>query len=144
MKPIDRKRLDANALDMSTRVLLVDDESEVNVSLREVLEQKRFKVDSFESPLHALESFKPHFYDLATLDIKLSEMNGFLFYREIKKLDKNLKICFLTAGEMYYGVYSDIFSSLPASYFMRKPLNNVELITHINQIINDISIQIRS
>ena len=92
----------------------------------------------------ALESFKPHFYDLAILDIKLSEMNGFLFYREIKKLDKNLKICFLTAGEMYYGVYSDIFSSLPASYFMRKPLNNVELITRINQIINDISIQIRS
>jgi len=37
-------------------------------------------------------------------------MNGFSFYREIKKLDKNLRICFLTAGEMYYGVYSDIFS----------------------------------
>jgi DNA-binding response OmpR family regulator len=143
MKPIDRKRLDANPLDMSTRVLLVDDESDVNVSLREVLEQKRFKVDSFESPLLALESFKPHFYDLATLDIKLPEMNGFLFYREIKKLDKNLKICFLTAGEMSYGVYSDIFSSLPASDFMRKPINNAELITRVNQIINDISLHIR-
>ena len=71
-------------------------------------------------------------------------MNGFLFYREINKLDKNLKICFLTAGERYYGVYSDIFSSLPASYFMRKPINNAEQITRINQIINDISIQIRS
>jgi two-component system, OmpR family, response regulator ChvI len=144
MKPIDRKRLDANPLDMSTRVLLVDDESEVNASLREVLEQKRFKVDSFESPLLALESFKPHFYDLAILDFKLPEMNGFLFYREIKKLYKNLKICFLTAEEMYYGVYSDIFSSLPASYFMRKPINNAELITRVNQIINDISLHIRS
>ena len=137
-------RVDAIPIDMSTRVLLVDDESDVNASLREVLEQNRFKVDCFRSPLLALESFKPHFYDLAILDIKLPEMNGFLFYREIKKLDKNLKICFLTAGEMYYGVYSDIFSSLPASYFMRKPINNAELITRINQIINDISIQIRS
>ena len=144
MKPIDRKRVAANPIDVSTRVLLVDDESDVNASLREVLEQNGFKVDSFESPLIALKSFKPFFYDLAILDIKMPEMNGFLFYREIKKLDRNLKICFLTAGEMYYGVYSDIFSSLPASYFMRKPIDNAELITGINHIINDISIQIRS
>ena len=129
---------------MSTRVLLVDDESDVNASLREVLEQNGFKVDSFESPLIALESFKPFFYDLAILDIKMPEMNGLLFYRYIRKVDKNLKICFLTAGEMYYGVYSDIFSSLPASYFMRQPISNAELITRIIQIINVISIQIRS
>ena len=129
---------------MSTTVLLVDDESDVNASLREMLEQNGFKVDSFESSLIALESFKPFFYNLAILDIKMPEMNGFLFYRNIRKVDKNLKICFLTAGEMYYGVYSDIFSSLPASYFMRKPIDNAELITRINQIINDTSIQIRS
>ncbi|MGB7952568.1 MAG: hypothetical protein WCF23_01200 [Candidatus Nitrosopolaris sp.] len=61
MEPIDRKRVDANPIEMSTRVLLVDDESDVNASLREVLEQNRFKVDSFESPFLALESFKPHF-----------------------------------------------------------------------------------
>lgn len=41
---------------MSTRVLLVDDESDINVSLREVLEQNGFTVDTFESPLLALES----------------------------------------------------------------------------------------
>lgn len=117
---------------MSNRVLLVDDELDVNASLREVLEQNRFKVDSFATPLLALESFKLHFYDLAILDIKLPEMNGFLFYRAIKKLDRNLKVCFLTAGEMCYGVYSDIFASLPASYFMRKPISNAELITRIN------------
>jgi hypothetical protein len=45
---------------------------------------------------------------------------------------------------MYYGVYSDIFSSLPVSNFMRKPIDNEQLITRINQIINDISIQIGS
>jgi two-component system, OmpR family, response regulator ChvI len=144
MKPIDWKSVDANPICMSTRVLLVDDESDINASFREVLEQNRFNDHSFESPLLALESFKPHFYDLAILDIKLPQINGFLFYRQIKTLDKNLKICFLSAGEMYSGVYSDIFSSLPVSYFMRKPINNADLITRINQIINDISIQIRS
>ena len=57
MKPIDRKRVAANPIDVSTRVLLVDDESDVNASLREVLEQNGFKVDSFESPLIASGEF---------------------------------------------------------------------------------------
>ena len=58
-------------------------------------------------------------------------------FTEIKKLDKDLKICFLTAGEMYYGVYSDILSRLPANYFIRKPINNEELVKRINEIIYD-------
>ena len=119
---------------MSRRILVVDDELDVNRSLREVLEQNGFKVDSYEDPLMALENFGTRLYDLVILDIKMPEMNGFSFYREIKKLDKNLKICFLTAGEMYYGIYSDIFSSLPANYFIRKPIGNDELIRRINEI----------
>jgi two-component SAPR family response regulator len=95
-----------------------------------MLEQNGFKVDSYEDPLMALEIF----------DIKMPEMNGFSFYREIKKLGKNLKICFLTAGEMYYGIYSDSFSSLPANYFIRKPIGNEELIRRIDEItISDLS-----
>jgi two-component SAPR family response regulator len=71
-------------------------------------------------------------------------MNGFSFYREIWRLDKDLKTCFLTAGEMYYGVYSDIFSSLAANYFIRKPIGNEELRKRISEIINDTTILIRS
>lgn len=47
------------------------------------------------------------------------------------------KICFLTAGEMYYGVYSDILSRLPANYFIRKPIGNEGLVKRINEIIDD-------
>lgn len=129
---------------LSRRILVVDDEPDINTTLEIALEQNGFEVDSYESPLIALEKFKPHHYDLVILDIKMPEMNGFSFYREIKKLDKNVKICFLTAGEMYYGVYSDIFSSLPANCFIRKPIGNEELIKCVNKIINDVTIQIGS
>jgi DNA-binding response OmpR family regulator len=64
-------------------------------------------------------------------------LNGFALYREIKRLDKKVKVCFLTAGEMYYGVYSDIFSSLSANCFIRKPIENEELMNRIMEIIVD-------
>jgi DNA-binding NarL/FixJ family response regulator len=63
-------------------------------------------------------------------------MSGFSFYREIKKLDENLKVFFLTAGEMYYGAYSDIFSSLPSNCFIRKPITNEELLEHIDEVMH--------
>ena len=66
----------------------------------------------------------------------MPNLNGFALYREIKRLDKKVKVCFLTAGEMYYG-YSDIFSSLPAQFFIRKTIDNEGLIKRINEIIAD-------
>ncbi len=120
---------------MSKRILVIDDEPDVNIMLRKVLEKNGFIVDSYENPLLALENFKPHYYDLLILDIKMPKMSGFSLYREIKRLDKKLKICFLTAGEMYSGAYSDIFSSLPANCFIRKPITNEELLEHIDRIM---------
>jgi len=120
---------------MSKRILVVDDELDVNFTLCKVLEKSGFVVDSYENPFLALDNFKPHYYDLLILDIKMPEMNGFTFYREIKKLDGKMKVCFLTAGEMYPGAYSDIFSSLPANCFIRKPIANEELLKHIDEVM---------
>jgi DNA-binding response OmpR family regulator len=125
----------SKVIEMSKRILVIDDEPDVNITLRKVLEKNGFIVDSYENPLLALENFKPHYYDLLILDIKMPKMSGFSFYREIKKRDDKLKICFLTAGEMYYGSYSDIFSSLPANCFIRKPITNDELLEHIDRIM---------
>jgi len=122
---------------MVKRILIVDDESDVCFALDKVLREDGFVVDSYEHPLAALDKFKPHLYNLVILDIRMPELNGFALYREIKKLDKKVKVCFLTAGEMYYGVYSDIFSSVPPNCFIRKPIENEELKRRVNEIIVD-------
>jgi DNA-binding response OmpR family regulator len=119
------------------RILVVDDEPDVCLVLEMVLGEKGFAVDSYRDPLLALEKFKPHSYTLVILDIKMPDLNGFALCREIKRLDKKVKVCFLTAGEMYYDTYSDIFSSLPASCFIRKPIQNEELINRIIEITVD-------
>jgi DNA-binding response OmpR family regulator len=122
---------------MVKRFLIVDDESDVCFALEKVLSEDGFVVDSYEHPLVALDKFKPRLYNLVILDIKMPDLNGFGLYREIKKLDKKVKVCFLTAGEMYYGVYSDIFSSVPTNCFIRKPIENEELLKRINEIVVD-------
>jgi DNA-binding response OmpR family regulator len=118
------------------RILVVDDESDVCFMLKEVLSEDGYVVDSYKDPLLALSDYKAYSYSLVILDIRMPGLNGFALYREIRRLDKKVKICFLTGGEMYYG-YSDIFSSVPAKCFIRKPIANEELVERINEIMVD-------
>jgi DNA-binding response OmpR family regulator len=119
------------------RILIVDDESDICFVLEKVLINNGFVVDSYDDPIIALDEFRAGLYSLVILDIKMPDLNGFALYREIKKLDKKVKVCFLTAGEMYYGVYSDIFYSLPANHFIRKPIENEELMKRKLEIVVD-------
>ena len=118
------------------KILVVDDEPDINLTLKVALEDGGFKVDTFNDPMLALENFKARSYDLLILDIKMPNMNGFELYREIKKVDNKVKVCFLTAGEMYYGTHQDIFDTLDADCFIRKPVENKELIERVNKIMN--------
>ncbi len=118
---------------MKNRIFVVDNEPDVNFTLKIALEENGFEVDAFDDPIVALDNFKKGVYDLLILDIKMPKMHGFELYREIRKIDSHVKICFLTAGEMYYGAYTDIFSQ---NQFIRKPIQNEDLINKINAILD--------
>ena len=66
----------------------------------------------------------------------MPKMHGFELYRQIKRVDDKVKVCFLTAGEMYYGAYTDIFQALDAQCFIRKPIENEELLKRLNKIMS--------
>ena len=121
------------------RILLVDDESDVTTVLTFALEDYGFEVESYNNPLVALSNFKPNYYDLAILDIKMPEMNGFEFLREIRKEDENLRICFLTALTELRDHMSDINELSPAFVkdgIIRKPISNEDLLNNINRILS--------
>ena len=124
---------------MNKKVLIVDDEPDVNLSLKMTLEENGFKIDSFTYPLSALENFKERaagVYDLLILDIKMPEMNGFELYRQIKKIDDKVKVCFLTAGEMDYEQFGkELFPALDKNCYIQKPIENETLIKRINRIM---------
>jgi DNA-binding response OmpR family regulator len=118
------------------RILIVDDEPDVNLALRIVLEDNNFIVDSFNDPLRALENFKADMYDLAILDIKMPKKDGFEVCKEILKIDNRVKVCFLTAGDINYRSLKETFPTLDENQFIRKPIENIELIKQIHKIIN--------
>src|SRR5436305_910567 len=65
------------------RILLVDDEDDINLTVKLVLEGSGFNVDSFTDPLLAVNSFRTGVYDLVILDAKMPVMNGFGLFQEI-------------------------------------------------------------
>ena len=90
--------------------------------------------------MSALENFRKEggLYDLVMLDIKMPNMNGFELYMQIKKIDNKVKVCFLTGSEVYHGgAYVDILNILDRRYFIQKPIENKELITRLNKIIQE-------
>lgn len=119
------------------RILIVDDEPDVCEILKKVLERSGFGADSYDDPILALENFKAGSYDLLLLDIKMPEMDGFHLYQEMKKIDDRIKVCFLTASEMYYERFrkEEEFAQMDKDLFLRKPIQNEELIKEINRIM---------
>jgi len=122
------------------KILLVDDESDIIYAIRNILEDNGFQIDSFNDPLIALKSHKSNFYDLVILDIKMPKMDGFELYIKIREKDPKVKICFLTASEMYYEKFrktrSEFGRIIEEECFIQKPIKNEELIRKLNSIMN--------
>ena len=117
------------------RVAIVDDEPDITAVLKKGLEQNGFAVDTFNDPRVALSNFKPQFYDLMIIDIRMPHINGFDLYRELKKKDSSVRVCFLTAFEIYYEEFRKMFPNIDVRAFVRKPVGIAALVKQINAVI---------
>jgi DNA-binding response OmpR family regulator len=121
------------------KVMIVDDELDLSLLLKTLLEENNFRVDWYTDPVLALNKFKRNFYDLLLLDIKMPKMNGFELYRELKKIEKRVKVCFLTAlTELheYDKFKEEVSPKEDERYFIPKPIENEDLIKRVNSIID--------
>ena len=121
------------------RILVVDNEPDITLTLQVGLEEGGFDVDAFTDPDLALKSFKPSFYDLVLIDIMMPEMDGFELYERLKKADPDVKVCFLTASEMYHEKIREVeHCALNKDLFLQKPISTDDLIREVNKAINSI------
>jgi DNA-binding NtrC family response regulator len=106
-------------------------------SLLEIaLERAGFNVVAFNDPSIALEHFQPDLY-LVFLDIIMPKIDGFELYKQIKKVDPRMKVCFLTASEMYRDEIREVeYCTFNTDLFLQKPIPTDDLIREINNKIN--------
>ena len=85
----------------SVKILIIDDEPDITLTLRKGLEREGYRVDRNNDPTEALSDFKPNIYRLLLLDIQMPKITGFEFFRKVKDIDSKVKVCFITAFETY-------------------------------------------
>ena len=124
---------------MTKRILLVDDEPDVIYTIKNILEDNGFEVDTFNDPITALKSYTANFYDLVILDIKMPKMDGFELYNKIREKDPKVKICFLTASELFYEEFRKarflLAEKIGEEYFIQKPIKTEDLVQKINGLM---------
>ena len=117
--------------------MVVDNEPDITLTLQAGLEAGGFDVDAFTDPKLALSSFKPGLYNLVLIDVMMPEMDGFELYERLKELDPDVKVCFLTASEMYHQKIRKVeHYALNKDLFLQKPISTSDLIREINKKIN--------
>ncbi len=106
------------------RILIVDDDPDITLTFKSALEREndKFEVYTFNDPLLVLLQFKPSFYDLLLVDINMPDMNGFELCTEILKVDVNVKICFMSAGEVNHEAVREIYPTISIGCFIKKPI----------------------
>lgn len=113
---------------------MVDDDPNITFTFKIMLERSGFRVDTYNDSSKAALDFKPGSYSLALIDIRMPKMNGFELYREIRKKERKMKVCFVTAFEI-----SKDEAGHPTAdgsvVFIKKPISNEELIENVKNLL---------
>jgi CheY-like chemotaxis protein len=115
------------------RILIVDDEADVTLTLKAGIEEgnhdasKKIEVHTSNDPVVTFLEFKPDFYDLLLVDIRMPNMNGFELSERILAIDINVRICFMSTVEINREALREIYPTLSLGCFIRKPVAMSEL-----------------
>ena len=120
---------------MIKRILIVDDDQGTTLPFKMGLENQGFTVETFNDPKLALLNFNSGSYDLALIDVRMEGMNGFELVQELKKIDQNLKVCFITSFKTYYDSLIQEYPNMDHKCFIQKPISIDDLIKHIEKVL---------
>ena len=120
------------------RIMLIDDDPSISFLFTEYLKSAGMVVESFTDPekalTHFIESEYRH-YDLVITDIRMSNLNGFELYQQLKSLDPNLRVMFVTALDIAQEI-TTLLPEVKLSQFIIKPVNPSVLINSVKQQAN--------
>ena len=115
-----------------TEILLVEDDKGIVANLTEYLTSEGYSVKSASGQAGAMKLLESERFDLALLDISLSDGNGFAVCSAIKA-DYGIPVIFLTASSDEYSTVTGF--EIGADDYISKPFRPRELVTRIRNIL---------
>jgi len=119
-----------------TKILLAEDDENLGSLLREYLQAKSYEAHWLSDGDKAYKSFEKNRYDICILDIMMPNKDGITLAKEIRMIDPEMPIIFLTAKSMKEDVLEGF--SVGADDYMTKPFSMEELIYRIEAILRRI------
>ena len=117
---------------MKKKILIVDDEKNIRLLLKEELMDEGYDVITAENGAAALKIIDEEKPDLVTLDIKMPGEDGLSVLRKIRETAYDLPVIICSA----YSVYKSDFAAVAADYYVVKSSNFDELKNKVNDILN--------
>lgn len=119
--------------DQKTRILLAEDDPNFGAVLKDYLTMNNFHVTLANDGEKCVEFFKKEDYNLCVLDVMMPKKDGFTVATEIKRMNPDVPVIFLTAKTMQQDVIEGF--KLGADDYITKPFNSEELLYRINAVM---------
>lgn len=118
---------------MGNKVMIVDDEHDIRVTVRAVLEPKGFEVMPVESGFKCIEALQNGFKGVILMDVMMPDMDGWATVRQIagKRLNKGNIVCMLTAKQDPDSDLEELAETV--IYYIRKPFEPAELVSVVGE-----------
>lgn len=120
-------------MDDKLKILLCEDDENLGMLLREFLQAKGFYADLCPDGDKGYKAFLKGKYDLCVLDVMMPKKDGFTLAQEIRNVNSEVPIIFLTAKNMKEDVLQGF--KLGADDYITKPFSMEELVSRISAIL---------
>ncbi|MBN2350493.1 MAG: response regulator transcription factor [Bacteroidales bacterium] len=110
-------------------LLFVEDDQSIGFITMENLERKGYTITWYKDGEQAFRAFQPGKFDLCLFDIMLPAFDGISLAREVRKIDENIPILFLTAKSLQEDKILGLISG--ADDYIVKPFSIEELVLRI-------------
>ena len=109
-------------------ILLIDDEPDITFTIKNILEDNGFKVDSFTDPITALKSYRSNFYDVVICSLVLEHIEDLFFiFSEAYRILKE-------SGEFFINEYHPYKQYQGKKAFFQKNGKKVDLESYVHDV----------
>ena len=115
------------------KILIVEDDPNLGKILFEYLDAKNFDISLAIDGEEGLEKFLNNTWDLLLLDVMMPKKDGFSLAKDIRKVDQDIPIIFLTAKSQKDNIIKAF--KLGADDYLTKPFSIEELLVRIEAIL---------